>query len=67
MCIKNREIIFNTIEHFCKNNSNVFIYDPSIIVKLYGTGMLDDDVHFSKEGHIKSFEYIYKNYIHNKR
>ena len=63
MCIKNREIIFNTIEHFCKNNSNVFIYDPSIIVKLYGPTMLTDDTHFSKIGHIKNFEYIYNNYI----
>lgn len=66
MCIKNREIIFDTIENFCKNNSNVFIYDPSIIVKLYGPNMLSDDVHFSKEGHIKNFEYIYNNYIHIK-
>lgn len=66
MRIENREIIFNTIEKFCKNNSNVFIYDPSIIVKLYGPTMLDDDVHFSKEGHIKNFKYIYNNYIHIK-
>jgi hypothetical protein len=66
MCIKNREIIFDTIEYFCKNNSNVFIYDPSIIVKLYGPTMLTDDNHFSKKGHIKNFEYIYNNYIHRK-
>ena len=65
--IENREIIFNTIEKFCKNNINVFVYDPSIIVKLYGPSMLDDNVHFSKEGHVKNFEYIYKNYIYNKR
>tara|TARA_B100000925_G_C21994480_1_gene468288 strand:+ start:1083 stop:1862 length:780 start_codon:yes stop_codon:yes gene_type:complete len=63
MSIKNREIIFNTIENFCKNNINVFIYDPSIIVKLYGSTMLKDNNHFSEEGHIKNFEYIYKNYI----
>ena len=66
MRIENREIIFNTVEKFCKNNSNVFIYDPSIIVKLYGPTILDDDVHFSKEGHAKNFEYIYNNYIHKK-
>ena len=64
MCIKNREILFDTIEYYCKNNSNVFIYDPSIIVKLYGPTMLTDDTHFSKIGHIKNFEYIYNNYIH---
>tara|TARA_B100000900_G_scaffold142671_1_gene120967 strand:+ start:26760 stop:27434 length:675 start_codon:yes stop_codon:yes gene_type:complete len=65
MFIKNREIIFDTIEYFCKNNSNVFIYEPSIIIKLYGPTMLSDDNHFSKEGYIKNFEYIYNNYIHN--
>ena len=63
--IQNREIIFDTIDIFCKNNINVFVYDPSIIVKLYGTTMLIDDLHFSKEGYAKNFEYIYNNYIHN--
>ena len=28
-----REIIFNTINKFCKNNENTYIYDPSILLK----------------------------------
>ena len=37
-----------------------------LIIKLYGPTMLDDNLHFSKKGHEKSFEYIYNNYIYKK-
>ena len=45
---------------------SIVVLHISIIVKLYGSTMLSDDNHFSKEGHIKNFEYIYNNYIHIK-
>jgi hypothetical protein len=57
-----REIIYNTIQKFCNQYNNCFIYDPSIILRENNL-LFDGDTHFTKDGHIKSFEYIYSNWL----
>ena len=64
--ILNREIIHDTLIIFSKKYSNVYIYDPSIIIK-NNLSYLSDQDHFSELGAIKSFEYIYNNYIRIKK
>lgn len=59
--IEKREIIYNVINDFCNTTKNTFIYDPSIL--LQNTSLFDGDTHFNNDGHIESFNYIYKNYI----
>ena len=60
--IKNREIIYNTINKFCENNENTFMHDPSIILQL-NNSLFDGDTHFNENGYIENFNYIYNNYI----
>ena len=62
--IKNREIIYNTINKFCENNENTFMHDPSIMLQL-NHSLFDGDTHFNNDGYIENFNYIYNNYIGN--
>jgi hypothetical protein len=60
--IKNREIIYNVVTRFCETNENTFIYDPSILL-MSNQSLFDNDTHFTHDGHIESFNYIYNNYF----
>ena len=60
--IKNREMLFNVISHFCQRTDNTYIYDPSIILQT-NHKLFDGDTHFTSIGHRESFNYIYNNYL----
>jgi len=60
--ITKREVIYNTLLKFCNNNNNVFLYDPSIIIK-NNNFLFDGDTHFTDNGYIENFKYIYNNYL----
>jgi hypothetical protein len=60
--IENRDIIFNAVNKFCKTNYNTFIYDPSILIK-EDHSLINGDNHFLWKGYMKSFEYVYNNFI----
>ena len=60
--IEKREIIYNSITKFCEKNENTFIYDPSILIQS-NHSLFDGDTHFTYNGHIESFNYIYNNYL----
>jgi len=62
--IDKREIIYNVIHKFCENNENTFIYDPSILIQKEHS-LFDGDTHFTSDGYIESFNYIYNNYLCN--
>jgi len=62
MAIEKREIIFRVINDFCKKTENTFVYDPSVILN-DGKYVVYDGAHFNEEGHLKSFEYIYENFL----
>ena len=56
--INKRELIYNVIKKFCENNNNnIFIYDPSLLIKL-NLSLFDGDTHFTTNGHLESFNYI---------
>lgn len=56
--IEKREIIYNTVNKFCKNNKNTYIHDPSIIIK-NNHNFFDGDSHFTEPGYNENFNYIY--------
>ena len=60
--IDKREIIYNIINNFCKNNENTYLYDPSVLLQL-NNFLFDDNTHFLHEGYMESFNFIYDNYI----
>jgi hypothetical protein len=60
--IDKREIIYNVIDKFCVKNENTFIYDPSTLIATNHL-FFNGDSHFTDNGHIESFNYIYNNYI----
>lgn len=60
--IQKREIIYNTVNKFCKQNKNTFIYDPSILLQS-NNSLFDGDTHFTDNGHIENFNYIYNNFL----
>jgi hypothetical protein len=60
--IEKREVIYNLINKFCEKNENTFIYDPSILIQT-NHSLFDGDTHFTGNGHIESFNYIYNNYL----
>ena len=60
--IEKREVIYKVINKFCENNENTFIYDPSILIQT-NHSLFDGDTHFTYNGNIESFNYIYNNYI----
>jgi hypothetical protein len=60
--IKNREVLFNVITQFCKKMPNTYIYDPSVLLQSE-KHLFDGDTNFTQDGHIKSFNYIYDNYL----
>jgi hypothetical protein len=57
-----REIIYCIVKKFCENNENVYLYDPSTVIRS-NHSLYDGNVHFTNNGHIESFNYIYNNYI----
>ncbi len=60
--IVNREMIFNTLTKFCKNNPNCFVHDPSIL--LAGNhALFDGDTHFTNIGYIENCKYLHENFI----
>lgn len=64
--IDNREIIYEVVDKFCKNNVNVFIYDPSVLIK-QNLSYYNGNVHFTTYGHARSFEYMYDNFFSVKK
>ena len=61
--VTNREIIYNTMNRFCTTKTNIYLYDPSVLLKT-DTSLLDtDDIHFTTEGYAASFSYIYEKYM----
>jgi hypothetical protein len=60
--IEKREVLYNLINKFCEKNENTFIYDPSILIQT-NHSLFDGDTHFTYNGHIESFNYIYNNYL----
>jgi len=60
--IEQREIIYNVINKFCEKNENTFIYDPSILIQT-NHSLFDGESHFTSNGHIESFNYIYNNFL----
>ena len=62
--IEKREIIYNTVNKFCQQNKNTFMYDPSILLQS-NHSLFDGDTHFTDNGHIENFNYIYNNYLNN--
>jgi hypothetical protein len=60
--IDKREIIYNVVNKFCENAENTFIYDPSFLIKT-NHAFIYGDSHFTDEGHIASFNFIYNNYL----
>jgi hypothetical protein len=60
--IEKREVLYNLINKFCEKNENTFIYDPSILIQT-NHSLFDGDTHFTHNGHIESFNYIYNNYL----
>ena len=59
--IVKRQIIYNVVNRFCNTHANVYLYDPSIILK--DTSLFDGDTHFNDRGFEKSFQYLYENFI----
>ena len=41
---------------------NTFLYDPSLLIQANQT-LFDGDTHFTYNGYIESFNYIYNNYL----
>tara|TARA_B110001469_G_scaffold126744_1_gene145259 strand:+ start:3900 stop:4613 length:714 start_codon:yes stop_codon:yes gene_type:complete len=62
--ILNREIIYKTVKKFCNNHKNTFIHDPSLILQI-DKNLFNGLVHFTKEGYLANFNFIYENYIKN--
>lgn len=60
--IENREQIYKTVNEFCKNNNNCYLYDPSILLS-NNHSLFDGDTHFTHEGHRASFHYMYQHYL----
>jgi len=60
--IDKREIIYNVVNNLCNTNDNVYLYDPSIILKTDKT-LFDGDTHFTEIGYETSFNYIYHNFL----
>lgn len=60
--IEKREVIYHLINKFCEKNENTFLYDPSILIQT-NPSLFDGDTHFTHNGHIESFNYIYNNYL----
>jgi hypothetical protein len=62
--IPNREIIYETLIDFAKDKNNIFIYDPSILIKNDPSILIKDDLLYENDiftniGYEKSFEYLY--------
>lgn len=60
--IEKREVLYNLINKFCEKTENTFIYDPSILIQT-NHSLFDGDVHFTDNGYMESFNYIYNNYF----
>ena len=64
--IENREKIYNIVNKFCEENDNTFIYDPSVLLQTNHALLFNDNAHFTWDGYIESFNYIYNNYLNVK-
>ena len=60
--IEKREMIYNVLNKFSQESKYIYIYDPSIILKS-NNSLFDGDVHFTLDGYIKSFDYLYNKFI----
>jgi len=60
--IVKREIIYNILEQFCRQNEKTYLYDPSILLQS-NHSLFDNDTHFIQNGHFESFTYMYNNYL----
>lgn len=63
--IEKRETIFNTLEKFCEGRDNIFLHDPSILIKNDHTLFDGDDSgdHFTKKGLEENEKYIYEHFL----
>ena len=59
-----RELIYNTLNKFCNENINCFLYDPSILLQT-DIGLFDGDTHFNSRGIRESFNFLYNNFLIN--
>ena len=66
--IPKREIIFHTLEKFCKERDNIFLHDPSILIKndhsLFDGA--DSGDHFTPKGFEENGKYIYEHFLQKK-
>ena len=62
--IDKREILYNVINKFCNMNVNIYLYDPSVLLRM-DNSLLHDDTHFNHLGYELSFKYLYENFINN--
>jgi hypothetical protein len=60
--IEKREIIYNVVTTFCRDHTNVYVYDPSLLLKT-DTSLFDGDTHFNERGLEMSFHYLYEKFI----
>jgi hypothetical protein len=63
--IEKREIIYNVLSDFCKNNENTYLHDPSVLLS-HDRSLFDGDTHFNDRGYNKNYNYLLKNYIQHK-
>jgi hypothetical protein len=60
--IEKREVIYNVVNTFCRANKNVYLYDPSLLLRT-DPSLFDGDTHFNERGSEMSFHYLYENFI----
>jgi hypothetical protein len=60
--IEKRDVIYDVINTFCTTNDNVYVYDPSIVLRA-DNSIFDGDTHFNHKGYETSFNYLYENYM----
>jgi hypothetical protein len=60
--IEKREIIFNILEKFCVGRENIFLHDPSILIK-NDHSLFDGGDHFTEKGLETNGNYIYEHFL----
>jgi hypothetical protein len=65
LSIANRELIYETLLEISKNNKNIELYDPSIIIS-QNTDYIVDPEQYSEIGYKKSFDCLYNNFLRPK-
>ena len=61
--IEKRETIFNTLKKFCEGRENIFLHDPSFLIK-NDHSLFDSGDHFTEKGLETNGNYIYEHFLH---